>query len=158
MGAQVTIIGVERCHNMLVVLPMNTLKEVDGAEDKFMGFVQKSARLRAPRFSGALSASIKKNKISFGKWELTVDSPYGWFQEFGWQPVGLSAWTPSRSGYLVGDWIAAHIDSSFGGYLPMGVTPRGIAQPFITPAFESGIEHLPQIMQDAVLKAAKESI
>lgn len=151
MATQVTIIGVESVHRMLVTLPMNTLKAVDNAEDKFMTFVQKSAKLRAPRFSGQLAESIHKTKLSFGSWELTVDSPYGWFQEYGWTPRGLAVMTPSRSGYLVGDWMQAH------GLIGFGMTPFGDPHPFIQPAFESGMEHLPQIMQEAVLKAAKES-
>lgn len=152
MGTEVTIIGIERCHHMLVSLPMNTLKSVDGAEDKFMTFVQKSAKLRAPRFSGQLAESIHKYKISFGKWELSVDSPYAWFQEVGWQARPLSFFTPSRSGYLVGDWMQGH------GFTGGGITPIGEPHPFITPAFESGLDHLPNIMQNAVYQAAKESV
>ena len=105
MPVTITILGVEKVNKMLISLPMKTLKAVDGAEDTFMRFVQKSAKLRAPRFSGQLADSIKKNKISTGKWELTVDSPYGFFQEYGWNSERLSFWTPSRSGYLVGNWM-----------------------------------------------------
>jgi hypothetical protein len=146
------MIGIERGHHMLASLPMNTLKAVDGAEDVFMTFVQKSSKLRAPRFSGQLAESIHKYKISFGKWELSVDSPYGWFQEVGWQARPLSAFTPSRSGYLVWDWMQGH------GFSGGGVTPLGEPHPFVTPAFESGMNALPTIMQNAVFKAAKESL
>lgn len=148
---KVTMSGVDEVHFMLKNIGPNTIKQVDGAEGVFMGFVQKSAKLRAPKFTGALAESIRKYHESSGKWALYVESPYGWFQETGWTPRGLSFFTPTRAGLIVGEWMLAH------GFNGTGITPYGQAQPFITPAFESGKEHLPQIMQTALYKAAKES-
>lgn len=140
--------GVEECKQVFIELPANMEKEVDKAQNEFMSFVQKSAKLRAPRFSGQLAESITKAQLRIGKWQLTVESPYGFFQEYGWNARVLSQNTNSRSGYLVGDWMSAH------GFSGTGVKPRGIAHPFISLALDSGLNHLPTLLQKAAYKAA----
>jgi len=147
----VQLIGVEQCKHLLITLPKNVEKEVDKTEGKFISFVKKSAKLRAPRFSGQLAESIVSQQVSFGTWELTVESPYGWFQEHGWNARFLPAFFGSRSGYLISDWMQAK------GKEGSGIMPSGAPHAFITPAFESGISHLPSMLQEAVYTGAKKS-
>jgi hypothetical protein len=147
----IQMFGLERVQKMCLILPKNTEKEIDKTDGEFISFVQKSAKLRAPRFSGQLVDSINKKKTSKYSWELTVESPYGWFQEQGFRGVFLPAGMPVQGGYRIGDWMEAKGISGF------GFRPSGIAHPFVGPAFESGLNHLPNMLQNAVFKAAKES-
>jgi hypothetical protein len=151
MGIQIQMFGIEQVKNMLVELPQDIEKGVDKAEGTFMSFVQKSAKLRAPRFSGQLAESISKSKIKMGNWELIVESPYGFFEEYGWSPRFLPASLYSRAGYLIGDWMSAKGKEGF------GIKPRGIPHPFITPALEAGIVKLPSMLQEEVYTAIKKS-
>lgn len=148
---QIEIYGLEKVHKMLLQLPKNTEKEVNKVQDSFMAFVQKSAKIRAPRFSGQLAESIVYKQTKKNTFQLTVDSPYGWFQEHGFDGKFLSANLPVAGGYRIGDWMAAK------GMTGFGFRPSGVAHPFIGPAFEAGLSRLPNMLQNAAYKAAKES-
>jgi hypothetical protein len=150
MEITIQMFGLEKVHNMLLELPKHTETEIDKAEGEFMAFVQKSAKLRAPRLTGALAQSIEKWQEKKGTWKLIVGSPYGWFQEHGFRAHTIKSWWSTRAGEGGGPFIS-DIYGEFG---------EGIAKintPFITPAFESGLNHLPQILQNAMEKAIKES-
>ena len=155
MEIKVEMKGNEDVRNMTLTLSGNLMKEIESVSDDFMSFVQKSAKLRAPHWTGELADSIRKgNPERFSDetvFSLFVDSPYGWFQETGWTPKFLGANTPTKSGRYIGDWM------EFKGYIGFGIKPRGIAHPFIKPAYESAINHLPQMLSSATHKAVKES-
>lgn len=156
MEIQIEIQGLDKVQKMLVELPKNVEKEIagpSGAEVQFLRFFRKSAKLRAPRFSGQLAESIEKAESKRkGDWEVVITSPYAWFQEMGWNAKPITRLTSARSGYLVGDWMDAK------GMEGFGFRPRGIPHPFIAPAFESAFNNLPSILQNAVFKAASESV
>jgi hypothetical protein len=151
MPVSIKMFGLEKVQRMMIRLPENTEKEVDAAEGKFMSFVQKSAKIRAPRFSGQLADSITFKKNNRGNWQLTVESPYGWFQEYGFSGKFLPAEMPVQGGYTIADWMM------FKGLGGGGFRPTGIPHPFVEPAFEAGLNRLPEMLNQAVLKAAQES-
>ena len=151
MVMQISIQGLERVNNFLVKLPKNVTNEIEMAGDEFSKFVQKSAKLRAPRFSGQLVESItvthpKKNRI-----EVTVNSPYGIFQETGFTPRFLPSNLVVHGGYRIGDWMQAKGISGF------GIKPSGRPHPFIQPALAQGLIVLPNLIQSHLNKAIKES-
>jgi hypothetical protein len=152
MAVTIQMYGLEKVQKMLVELPKNVEKEIDKTEGDFMRFVQKSAKLRAPRFSGQLAESINFRSLKKGTYKLAVESPYGWFQENGFRGVFLPSDLPVAGGYRIGDWMSAKGMSGF------GFRPSGKPHPFIGPAFESGLTRLPNMLQNAVYKAAKESV
>jgi len=125
-----------------------TKKELSKKTIQFSKFVQKSAKLRAPRFSGQLAESIKVVKINDLKVLVVVDSPYGAAQEYGFTPNFLSSGMAVKGGYRIGDWMQAKGISGF------GITPSGKPHPFIKPAVEKGLSNLPNMLQNMATKIA----
>jgi len=148
---QIEIHGLDTVYKMFQELPEKLDKEVDKTQKEFMAFVQKSAKIRAPRFSGQLAESITFKKTENRVYQLTVESPYGFFQEYGFTGKWLPSDMPVIGGYRIGDWMAAK------GLTGFGFKPSGAPHPFIGPAFASGVRHLPNMLQNAVFKAVKES-
>jgi hypothetical protein len=148
---QIEMHGLEEVQKMLLELPEHTEIEIDKAQKDFMSFVQKYAKLMAPKFSGQLAESIVFKQTKKNIYQLTVESPYGFFQEYGFTGRFLSAGMPVQGGYRIGDWMAAK------GIKGFGIKPSGRPHPFIQPALESGLNHLPSMLQNAIYKAVKES-
>lgn len=111
-----------------------------------MRFVQKSAKLRAPRLTGQLAESIIIRKRGDKEIVITVESPYGIFQEEGFTPHWISSDMPDRVGGIVG--------SSYGIFPPQK-TLFFVAKhkPFIKPALEAGLSNLPNRLSQATKKA-----
>ena len=151
MVIQIQMFGLEKVQKMFLELPEELNKKIDLVQNNFMALVQKSAKLRAPRFSGQLADSIifKRNKKN--NWQLTVLSPYGFFQEYGFIGRFLPANMPVRGGYRIGDWMEFKVMAGF------GFKPSGIPHPFIQPALESGLNRLPNMLENATYLAVKES-
>ena len=148
--AEVTMHGVEKVQRFFISLPANLMNDVGNMEGEWLAWVQKNAKLRAPRASGQLADSITFRPTGEkGEWELTVDSPYGWFQEYGWTPNFLPAELSARVGYTIGDWMAIR------GIAGQGITPSGQPHPFIQPAFDAGIAKLPAMMAEAAGRAVR---
>jgi hypothetical protein len=143
--------GLEKVQRKIKNLPKYVTDEIDKTEGKFMDSMARSARVRAPHFSGQLASSITYKKNNKGNWQLTVDSPYGWFQEHGFEGKFLPAGMPVQGGYRIGDWMQAK------GMTGFGFRPSGIAHPFVQPALEAGLSRLPNMLDVAVQKAIKES-
>ena len=150
-AVSIQMFGIEEVQNMLLKLPKEMDNKIDETQDRFMSFVQKSAKMRAPRFSGQLADSIIFKRVKSGSWKLTVGSPYGWFQEYGFRGTFLPAGMPVRGGYRIGDWMEA---KGLGGF---GMKPSGIPHPFIEPALEGGLNRLPNMLQQATYAAVRES-
>jgi hypothetical protein len=148
---KIEMYGLEETQKMLVELPENLNKEIDSVQGNFMSFVQKSAKLRAPRFSGQLADSIVFKKNNRNNWQLSVLSPYGWFQEHGFTGKFLPGSMPVMGGYRIADWMAAM------GLNGFGFRPSGIPHPFVEPALESGLNRLPNMLQDATYNAIRRS-
>ena len=156
MAVSFKIIGLEKVHRGVLDLEPNIINKIDKAQNEFMAFVQKSAKIRAPHFSGQLAESIVFKQNKKGNWQLTVGSPYGWFQEHGFSIKKNEGFIygdmPVEGGYRIIDWMMAK------GIPGIRFRPTGIAHPFMRPALESGLNHLPDILRKAMLKAIKESV
>lgn len=151
MEFRITMHGAKEVQARLARLPKMTLKEVSKAEGNFLTFVQRSAKMRAPKFSGQLAESIEVYSEKQGEWRFIVDSPYGWFQEHGFNSNWLPAGLPVMGGYRIGDWMNAK------GMNGEGIRPSGRPHPFVEPALAAGIKKLPDMLQRATEKAIKES-
>ena len=77
---KVDIRGIEKLNKLRVSLPRNMSNEIRRQQMEFMKAVQKSAKLRAPRWRGKLAKSINLIKTDKKVIILNVDSPYGAFQ------------------------------------------------------------------------------
>lgn len=148
----IKMFGIDEVRRTMVKLPVNVEKKIDKTEGEFMKHVQMIAKLLAPNFTGQLAESITYKKNNRNNWQLTVGSPYGWFQEHGFEGKFLGAGMPVEGGYRIGDWMEAK------GMQGFGFKPSGVAHPFVKPAVDSGLNHLPSMLQVAVLDAAKESV
>jgi hypothetical protein len=144
MSVSVKMFGLEKIQKLRVQLPGETEEQIEKVEAEFIKFVQKSAKIRAPRFSGQLAESITFKKKNKENWELTVGAPYGWFQEHGFNGEFLSAGMAVAGGYRIGDWMQAKGMSGF------GFRPSGKPHPFVTPAIEQGLNQIPHMLQNSI--------
>ncbi len=134
-----------------VTRPLNNLgpqmeKEIVNKSHEFMKFVQKSAKLRAPRKSGDLARSIRvfKRKKTV---QLIVGSPYGRYQEEGFRPHWIHALLPSKNRF-----------STVGNALDIaGFAFVSKNTPFVAPALEAGLSRLPSMLSDGADKAIKKA-
>jgi hypothetical protein len=118
--------------------------------------VQKSAKIRAPRYTGSLANSIKVIKIKNG-WVLSVDQPYAYEQETGeglprYVPISAlrnTGWTreksKTRGGLIKGGSKKAE----------KGFFVKRSYKPFITPAIESNINIFSQNLKKSINTAIK---
>ncbi len=145
MTMNIHIVGIKEVNHFFLNLPKKMDKEVMVSSEEFMRFIQRSAKIRAPRNSGKLAQSIniKGGKNTIG---ISVDSPYAYFQEFGFAPHWIHSSMPNRSGGTVGS----------------SLKKRGFIfvqnfKPFITPALEIGLSRLPMFLERATDKAVIKS-
>ena len=82
---QVKVKGLKRFNNFSAKLGPSLDKQIRKSGMGFMRNTQKSAKLRAPRSTGELAKSIKIQKKG-KEIVLVVNSPYGYFQEYGFKP------------------------------------------------------------------------
>lgn len=136
MAIAVQIKGLKRTNKFLAQLPASMNKEIIKASDIFMKFVQKSAKLRAPRMTGRLAESIKLRKTKKNEIRIMVDSPYAYFQEFGFRPHWIHSDMSDRMGGTVGG-LFNRFDSFF------FVSKH---KPFIMPALEVGLSKLSNML------------
>lgn len=137
----INITGLNELNTYLVNLPKKLDKELGKVNKNFASFVQKSAKLRAPQGpTGNLKDSIsirgKNDKIT-----ISVDSPYAYFQEFGFAPHMIYPNMDNRLGIKLKDLGITH---------PLWVSHF---QPFMQPALEAGLNHLPIWLNQATEKA-----
>jgi len=147
----IQIRGLKKLNKFTTSLPRELNKEINKTNGQFMKDVQKSAKLRAPRATGQLANSIriKKQKNS---WILTVESPYGIFQEEGFVPHFIRRFTHSRVGYRFIDWL------NFKGYIGTGqfFMVRKY-KPFVTPALEHNLSRLSQKLSNSTKQAISQA-
>jgi len=143
---QIKLKGLEKTQQFLVQLPKSMNKEIMQVSDTFMRSTQKSAKLRAPRLTGRLADSIEFKKIK-NQILLIVNSPYGYFQEYGFTPHFIHSDMSDRMGGTVGGlfgrfnsffWVAKH-------------------KPFIQPALEQNLSNLPNLLSQGTKKAIKQA-
>ncbi len=144
--------GLKRTNRFLIDLPFKLRREINLAGETFMKNVQKSAKLRAPRWKGTLAQSIKVRKEIKGKDKgqiiLEVGASYGIFQEKGFRPHRVGAWRSTRSGFSVRDWMREHNASGTGIFVKKHT-------PFIRPALEHQLSNLPNLLSQHTNKAIK---
>lgn len=139
-------IGWEKVQRFLAKLPEEINKEILNKSEEFMRFVQKSAKLRAPRFTGQLAESITVRRIG-NQINLLVDSPYGIFQEQGFTPH----WVHKSMGNF-GLWLAI---KGYTGNKDFFYVKQ--FKPFIFPALEMGLDRLPLFLQQGLNNAISKS-
>jgi hypothetical protein len=148
---QIKMFGVEQVQRMFLDIPADMEEQIDISQDEFMSFVQKSAKRRAPRLTGALAASIKKHKDRQNLYTITVESPYGWFQEHGFTPHKVNAGMSTRAGIRGGPPFMGDIYGNFG----VGFVRKN--KPFIAPALAMALSKIGSLMAQASLKALKKA-
>lgn len=116
-----------------------------------MKAVQKSAKLRSPRFTGALAQSIRYIKLK-NQFKIIVESPYGIFQEFGFRPHYVQLMRSTRAGLVVADWAATKGIKDWKGSIFVSKH-----KPFIMPALELNIAKLPMMLSQGAKKAINKS-
>jgi len=149
--------GIKQVQAMMDVLPNELNKELGNkAPKEILTRIQKSARIRAPKWTGKLAESINL-KRPYGKrkeWKLVVESPYAIFQEFGFRPHGVQLFRSTRSGLTVADWAASKGIDPKKGVLFVSGTP----QPFMIPALQSNLGAIPNILLKSTKNAINKSI
>lgn len=148
----IQIRGVKRLNRFVVNLGPQLNKAIRETGFNFLKDVQKSAKLRAPRFTGQLAQSIHvlpgrtKQEIA----RLIVESLYGIFQEQGFTPHVVHGSMFTRAGGKIKDWMRAKgIRSDF-------ITVRK-SKPFIAPALEANIAKLGAKISNSTNKAIRRS-
>lgn len=137
--------GLNKVRKFTARLSKAMTKEIRIVNNRFMRNVQKSAKLRAPRITGKLAESINLRKKRKNEIRIIVDSPYGYFQEFGFTPHLVSAWAPTRTG------TGLTIGEIYG--IPYGRLMVAKHKPFIIPALEINIAKLPNLLNKGAKKA-----
>ena len=151
MAIQLQIKGINRVNKFMTQLPRQMNTEIGKQGEVFMKATQKSAKLRAPRFTGALANSIRFMKFR-NQWKIIVASPYGVFQEFGFRPHYVQLHRSTRAGMVVADWAAAHGIKDWKGSIFVSQH-----KPFIMPALELNIAKLPMLLSEGAKKAINKS-
>ncbi len=155
MAIQIQINGLNETRRLLANLPKEMKIEIMKSADTFLKAVRKSAKLRAPRYTGYLASSIFIKKITNG-FALQVTAPYAAIQEEG---RGLPHYVSIKK---LENWFGA--SRTMGpGMIKHGLPPRkGMVvvrryKPFIQPAFEINIAKLPNLLNKGTKKAIKKS-
>ncbi|KKM65136.1 hypothetical protein LCGC14_1494360 [marine sediment metagenome] len=145
MVMNIKIMGNKRMNNFVLKILKNTEKEIMKSSREFIRFIQRSAKLRAPRETGKLAKSIvvkRGRKII----KIIVDSPYGIFQEEGFTPHWIHTSMSDRVGGTVGGFIGRK-----------GFIFVRRFKPFIKPALAMGLSRLPMLMNRAMEKSVAKS-
>ncbi|RLD42762.1 MAG: hypothetical protein DRI86_11100 [Bacteroidetes bacterium] len=158
----ITIKGLDKTMDFTRRLPKHTRQELMQAQEIFLKEVRKSAKLRAPRFTGRLASKIVIKKKSKNSYVLQSVVAYAAKQELG---VGLPMYVPIatliKSGWLIKTARGYRTASRTRGPRAVaGTLPprRGFAvvrhyKPHIYPALEINLSKLPNILNRAIKKA-----
>lgn len=127
-------------------LPKEVENQIYESGDEFVKFVQKSAKLRAPRDTRELAYSINVTQRTKKQIVLNVGVPYGLYQEFGFRP----------------HWIHTDMITGSNKFSQVYGGKRGFIfvrkfTPFFMPALERGLTVLPNLIQRHLNKAIKNS-
>ena len=147
---QVKVKGIKQVHKLMIKLPKQIDLQIGNQGESFMKAIRKSAKLRAPRWTGALARSIKYAKKGRNQWNVIVKSPYGYFQEFGFRPHYVQLFRSTRAGGVVADWAAEQGIKDWKGSIFVSKY-----KPFITPALEMNLAKLPMMLKQGTKQAIK---
>lgn len=147
---ELKIHGIDKVNRFMTRLPKQINVQIGKQGEVFMKAVRKSAKLRAPRWTGALARSITYAKKGKREWKIVVESPYAYFQEFGFRPHYVQLWRPTRAGAVVADWAASKGIKTYKG----SIFVSGY-KPFIIPALEMQIARLPSSLSMGLNNAVR---
>lgn len=145
--------------NFLKQLPVKLQKGIMSESSTFLRDVRKSAKLRAPRYSGFLASSIFVDKIGNNQVVLKVTAPYAYEQETGEglprqvpkSQLKQSGWTHEASRTRGG------LKKLGGGKAKKGFFMKRSYKPFIAPAMEKNLNKLTTRMSKATNRAINKS-
>jgi len=153
------ITGMEKVENMFRNLPEAMQKEIQKQGMTFLKAVRKSAKLRAPRFTGYLASSIFVDKVGKKKVILSVEARYAAAMETG---AGLPHYVSKRK---LAPWFGA--SRTRGAKMIAPGTPKGEGgpgmvivrryKPFVLPALEHNIARLQSMLNQGVKNAVSEA-
>ena len=147
---KIKIHGLKETQSFLSKLPANLNKEVVIKSEEFMRFVQKSAKLRAPRDTGFLASQIKLTKSGMNFILDTGEAYYAYYQEFGFRPHIIPF-----------DYFKQHLTSpNIPGQYSQGknvFVNVSNFHPFLFPALEVGLSNLPNFIKNGLNNAIKKS-
>jgi hypothetical protein len=142
MVIKMSVRGDKEKNNFLLNLPKEVTAELDKESMLFTRDVQKSAKLRAPKDTGEMATRIQfllgKKK---GQYIVNVDSPYAYYQEFGFTPhfVPKNTSTKNSKGF-----------TEFGMFVSKFT-------PFLTPALEFYVAKLNSRLSDAASRGMRKA-
>ena len=100
----------------------NNIEKSDLGIDKIAKRIQKSAKLRAPRWTGYLAENIRVHKKGTKTIEIVSEAPYASAQEYGFKPHVLSPFARTGTGSFFLHWQASKglpiIPMTVKGYKP----------------------------------------
>jgi hypothetical protein len=140
--------SVGELNKWIIKLTPEISKEILKKSDDWMNFVQKSAKIRAPRNTGELANSIIKSRKG-NTITISVMSPYGIFVNSGFRSHFVNSNTSTRNSL-------GTIGNAYG--IPPGI-PIFIkghsGSHFIEKAVESAIGNLPKMIENGIINGVK---
>lgn len=140
--------GVGELNKWIIKLIPEINKEILKKSDEWMAFVQKSAKIRAPRMTGELANSIIKFKKG-NTITVSVTSPYGIYVNSGFKAHFVNSGTSTRNSL-------GTIGQAYG--IPSGIPIfiKGFeGAHFIEKSIESAIGNLPNMIEDGIVNGVK---
>lgn len=112
--------------------------------------IQKSAKLRAPRFTGFLASQIYVRPLGKKKMQVTSEAPYAYFQEYGYRPHKIPV-----------EWMKMH-EATPGVRGALTIKSRELKwvrrfKPHIRPAVEAVRPKVRDIAEDEIRRAIAQS-
>jgi len=159
MVMQVQVNGLKQVNKFMLKLPIKLQKEIMSESSTFLGDVRKSAKLRAPRYTGYLASSIFVKKSGKKTIVLKVNAPYAYEQETGeglprqvpLSELKKSGWTHEASRTRGG------LKKAGGGQAKPGFFMKRSYKPFVRPALEHNLNKLAQKLANATSRAINKS-
>lgn len=152
MTFTIKVTGLDKVQKFIAELPKELMIGVKKGGMEFMRFVQKSAKLRAPKVTGYMASQIKVKKSKGGN-VITLDTGEAYYAY--WQEVGFTLHIiPSA-------YFSQHVRSPNIPGIPE-TRFRKFARvskhtPFMMPALASGMVNLPNIMKRKIKGAIDKS-
>ena len=147
--------GINKVRRGIRRLRKESLTQIYGVTEKTAKFIQKSAKLRARRWTGTLAENIKVKKTKRGNWIIESTAPYSVFQEYGFRRHWVHIDMPTRSGFTIKDWLATkHPEVLRLGkkFIKVGGLPSSF-RPHLRPALEKGLERNERMLELAIRRA-----
>jgi len=142
--------GLDKVQKFVAKLPKELIDGAKKGGDEFMRFVQKSAKLRAPRVTGFMASQIKIKKSKDGN-VITLDTGeayYAYWQEVGFTPHKIP--TAYFNQHMRSPNIPGLPETRFRKFAWVSKHT-----PFMMPALASGMVNLPNILTRRIKEAIR---